>query len=132
MSKSHTGAGVAPPSLSQRPRASVDMMACQLRSFMASKAWVGALSRREAPLLLCHDHHTRRTDADTSSSSAHLSLSKRNLSSYERQRASTSTTPPTTSVRKRMVPLIKLVHPDLFAQYPPTVASTNSKSLKVR
>lgn len=35
-------------------------------------------------------------------------------------------------VRKRMVPLIKLVHPDLFAQYPPDVAKTNSKSLKVR
>lgn len=35
-------------------------------------------------------------------------------------------------VRKRMVPLIKLVHPDLFAQYPPDVASTNSKSLQVR
>ncbi|CAM9575210.1 unnamed protein product, partial [Laminaria digitata] len=33
-------------------------------------------------------------------------------------------------VRKRMVPLIKLVHPDLFAQYPPDVAKTNSKSLK--
>eukprot|EP00903_Cladosiphon_okamuranus_P005898 g5832.t1 len=29
-----------------------------------------------------------------------------------------------------MMPLIKLVHPDLFAQHPPDVASTNSKSLK--
>jgi len=37
----------------------------------------------------------------------------------------------TCGVRKKMVPLIKLVHPDLFAQYPPKVASTNSKSLKV-
>lgn len=34
-------------------------------------------------------------------------------------------------VRKRMMPLIKLVHPDMFAQHPPDVASTNSKSLKV-
>lgn len=34
-------------------------------------------------------------------------------------------------VRRRMMPLIKLVHPDLFAQYPPDVANTNSKSLKV-
>lgn len=34
-------------------------------------------------------------------------------------------------VRKRMMPLIKLVHPDMFAQYPSDVASTNSKSLKV-
>lgn len=31
-----------------------------------------------------------------------------------------------------MVPLIKLVHPDLFAQYPPDVAKTNSKSLQVK
>lgn len=29
------------------------------------------------------------------------------------------------------MPLIKLVHPDMFAQYPPNVATTNSKSLKV-
>ncbi|CBJ33248.1 hypothetical protein Esi_0448_0010 [Ectocarpus siliculosus] len=36
------------------------------------------------------------------------------------------------SVRKRMMPLIKLVHPDMFGQYPPDVASTNSKSLKLR
>lgn len=34
-------------------------------------------------------------------------------------------------MRKRMMPLIKLVHPDMFAQHPPNVASTNSKSLKV-
>lgn len=34
-------------------------------------------------------------------------------------------------VRKRMMPLIKLVHPDMFARYPSDIASTNSKSLKV-
>lgn len=34
-------------------------------------------------------------------------------------------------MRKRMMPLIKLVHPDMFAQHPPDVASTNSKSLQV-
>ena len=34
-------------------------------------------------------------------------------------------------VRKKMAPLIKLVHPDLFAQYPANVGSTNSRSLKV-
>lgn len=39
---------------------------------------------------------------------------------------------PGLSVRKKMVPLIKMVHPDLFAQYPPDVAKTNQKSLKVR
>ncbi|CAM9708896.1 unnamed protein product, partial [Ascophyllum nodosum] len=33
-------------------------------------------------------------------------------------------------VRKKMAPLIKLVHPDLFAQYPANVGSTNSRSLK--
>lgn len=55
-------------------------------------------------------------------------FSRRFSTSAGRTAAKAMTSP---SVRRQMVPLIKLVHPDLFGLYPPDVANTNQKSLKV-